>query len=72
MPWGKNVAWLCCAYQEKMKEICLKNITEIPTPTLEYFRRKRQNNLAGIGVEWCLKNMRNPKPPTKNPRLISK
>ena len=46
--------------------------TEIPTPTLEYFKRKHQTLLNNIGGEWYLNNMCNTKTTTNNPRLINK
>ena len=46
--------------------------TEIPTPTIEYFKRKGQTILTDIGCEWHLNNIHYPKPLTKKSRLIKK
>ena len=49
-----------------------KNPTEIPTPTLEDFRRKCWTRLTDIGGEWYLNTTQNTKPPMDNPRLSNK
>ena len=46
--------------------------TEIPTPTLEDFKKKLQTRLSDILDEWYLNNMRNHKPPTNNLILSKK
>ena len=69
---GKNVLCSCCAHQEKTKENFKQIPTEIPTPTLEYFKRKHLTLLADIGGDWFIKTMHNPKPPMKKPRLSNK
>ena len=44
----------------------------MPTPTLEYFKRKRQTLLTDIGGGYYLNKMNNPKLPKKNTRLSEK
>ena len=65
---SNNFVWHCYAYQEKMKNIFI-NPTEIPTPTLEDFKRKWQTLLTGVGGEWYLDIMRKYKTPMNKPRL---
>ena len=50
----------------------LKIPTEIPTSTVEYFKRKPQTLLTDIGGYWYLNTSRNTKIPLKNPRLGKK
>ena len=66
------VACRCCAYQENMEEMFRTFSTEIPTPTLEDFKIKRQTLLTNIGGEKYLDTMRNPKSTMKKPMLINK
>ena len=46
---AKAVAWHCCAYQEKTKEIFKQINTEITKPNPEDFNKKRQTLLTDIG-----------------------
>ena len=68
----KKIAWIYCAYQENMKKIFKQFPTGISTPTIEYFKIKRQTILTDIGGEQHLNNIRNPKPPTKKIGLNNK
>ena len=71
MPWIYFCMELLClsrGYERNLSKIP----TEIPTPTIECFRRKSQILLTDIGGEWYLRNMRNKKPPTNNPRLTKR
>ena len=64
--------WRCCAYQENTKEIFEQIPTEITTPTLEYFKRKRQKLLTNIGSEWYLNTMCNIKLTMEKPSVSKK
>ena len=48
-PLAKIFTWSCCAYQENIKEIFKQISTEIPKPTPEDFKKKRQTLLTDIG-----------------------
>ena len=69
---ANNYAWRYSAYQENMKEIFKQIPTEIPTPTLEYFKIKCLTLFTVIGGDWYLNVMCNPEPPMNNPRLSKK
>ena len=59
------MAVLCLSRED---EINIKQIpTEIPTPTLEDFKRYCLTLLTYISGDWFNNNMRNPKSNTKNP-----
>ena len=52
-----------------MKESFKQISTEIPTPTLEYFKRNFLTRLSGIGCYLYLNTMSNPKTTMNNLRL---
>ena len=62
----------CCTFQWKTKEIFKQIPTEIPTPNIKDFKKKRLTILTYIGVDWYLNSLRNPKPPINNQRLSNK
>ena len=50
----------------------MKIFKQIPTPTLDDFNTKRLKFLTGIGFDWFINNMCNPKYFMKKPRLGKK
>ena len=71
MPWKQKIRVVIVPIKRRLKKY-LKIPTEISTPTIVYFKIKRQKVLTGIGCEWYLNSMRKNKSPTKNLRLNKK